>query len=127
MEPLRQEFEKLFSVLVDKINEKSTKNIDNPTASELVQRDRNFGEDEEEIFTFIAALEMLNIEVPEVLKEIFNKKNEQIFKENKMPIDYGLIRDEDDNLKRRNKFFSHTLNKKLMDICDLLTLQDIFK
>ena len=119
--------------MADKINEKSTKSIDNSTASELLQRDRNFGEDEEEILTLIAALEMLNIEVPEGFNDISNREYKLIFKENKISIDYGHVRDEDDNLEEGNnlrlwnKFFSFTLNEKLMEICDLLTLQDIFK
>ena len=118
---------------MNKINNEGTETNDNLTASGQMQRDDNFGEDEEEILTFIAALEMLNIGVPERFNKMFNEIYIQIFKESKIPNDYGHIRAEDDtlregdNLKRCNKFFSYTLNKKLMDICDHLTLQDIFK
>ena len=133
LEPLKKEFQKNCGVLMNKINNEGTETNDNLTASGQMQRDDNFGEDEEEILTFIAALEMLNIEVPEGFNDISNREYKQIFKENKISIDYGHVRDEDDNLEEGNnlrlwnKFFSFTLNEKLMEICDLLTLQDIFK
>jgi len=72
--------------------------------------------DDEEVLTFTEALDIMDVEVPEDFRDVANA----IIVDKKIPI----ARKDQSNLKQ-NRFLSYTLNKKIHEICELLTLAEI--
>ena len=82
----------------------------------LLHFDDELDDNEEEILMFTEALDIMEVEVPEDLREAANA----IIFDKKIPISKN-----DTPNRKKNRFLSYTLNKKVIAICNLLTLKEI--
>ena len=74
------------------------------------------GGDDKEILMFTEALDIMEVEVPEEFREAANG----IIVDRRIPISKN-----DKSNTKKNRFLTYTLNKKMYEICDLLTLKEI--
>ena len=78
---------------------------------------------DEELLTFSEVLVLMDIPVPELLQE----KLDKILREKKIPVEQNVAsKPGTGDSKKKNRFLSYTLNKKLSGICDTLSIEEVF-
>ena len=92
-------------------------------ASNFSDANDELDEQDEELLTFSEVLVLMDIPVPELLQE----KLDQILKEKRIPVEQNVAcRPGTGESKKKNRFLSYTLNKKLSGICDTISLEEVF-
>lgn len=80
-------------------------------------------EEDEELLTFTEILDLMQVPIPEPLKG----KLDMILKQKKIPVEQNVRTNGAPNsAKKKNRFLSYTPNKKLSEICDMLSLEEVF-
>ena len=91
--------------------------IESPTVMNSISNlYEELDDDDEEIVTYTEVLNIMGVEVP----ENFRKMAEGIILRNKIPISKN-----DESNKTKNRFLCDTFNRKMFDICEVLTLDEI--
>jgi len=83
----------------------------------FLHANQDLDDDDEEILTFTEVLDLMDVEVP----EDFRAKADSIIVEKRIPISK---KDKSESAHKK-RFLSYTLNKKLYEICEMLTLEEV--